>query len=149
MGDSIHVASDAFIIDASLSHNEQFYSACFQGNLAEAKSLLTLGDVDLHFTASNGWNVLHAAAHGGSLETVKFLCSKGLDVEDVNNALRQRPLHLAAAAGRSDVCVWLVDIMNADAGAKTSGGSTAADIAKQAGYAELAGLLNGSELTGE
>jgi ankyrin repeat protein len=139
------MSTEAFIVDLNLPANEQFYSACFQGNLVEAKALLATGHVDVMFQASNGWNALHAAANGGSLEMVKHLCSKGIDPEDAN-ALGQRPLHLAAAAGQGDVCSWLVDIMNADAKAKTSGGSTAADIAKLGGYTDLAERLAGTEV---
>jgi ankyrin repeat protein len=55
------------------------------------------------------WSLLHVAAHGGWLEAVDLLLTRGLDVNTRESGDNTYAMHWAAAAGHLDVVQRLVD----------------------------------------
>ena len=72
------------------------------------------------------WSPLHYACRHGRLTIVKYLISKGANIE-AKNQIGQTPLH-CAARGRTDVVKYLVS-KGANKNAKNGFGKTPYDIA--------------------
>ena len=91
-----------------------------------------------------GWTALHYAAASGDVAIAQLLIERGAQV----NALSPRPsgavtpLMMAAREGQDGI-VRLLLAKGANAGLKNTEGFTAAQLAKQAGHDNLAGLLSG------
>jgi len=80
--------------------------ATSSGANAILKRLLAAGVPAL--TMSNGSSMLHLAAIGGNLDTIKILDSTGFSVDAVDNKSRT-PLHIAAIVGNSAVAEELMN----------------------------------------
>ena len=57
---------------------------------------------------------MHAAAVGGQLEMIKFLCPKFKDKIHAKNFYRQTVLHRAAQKGKCAVAQYLIEELNLD-----------------------------------
>ena len=123
----------------AFSIGEEFYTACYQGDIPRARNGMRNG-ADINFTCRNGWQPIHGACQAGQLEAVKFLIEKGCNAE-MTNSLGQTPLHLACASGHIQIVHWLVNICKIDTRIRTTGGNTAADVARRAGYMDILKLL--------
>ena len=121
------------------SVGEEFFTACYQGDLPRARDSIRRG-AEVNYTCRNGWQAIHGACQSGQFEAVKFLIEKGCNVE-MPNALGQTPLHLACAAGHVQIAGWLVNVCKIDAKARTTGGATAADVARRSGHRDIVNLL--------
>ena len=57
---------------------------------------------------------MHAAAEGGQLEMIKFLCPKFKDKIHDKNVYGRTVLHMAAQAGKCAVAQYLIEELNLD-----------------------------------
>ncbi len=117
--------------------------SAFFGQLNVVEFLLEKG-ADVNSAAKNRLNVmpLHSAVANSQMEIALLLLEHGADV----NARQEEgftSLHEAAQNGNVGLVLLLLEY-GADRQAKMSGGLTAADLARQAGYLEVAGILEGS-----
>jgi hypothetical protein len=101
--------------------------------LLEGGANIETGDID-KMTA------LHYAAIGGHLDMCRVLLDWGANVDPVNN-LKNTPLHLVAKNGTLSVVKLLVERV-ADVGLKNEDGLTASDLAREAGYKNVAEWLD-------
>ncbi len=63
----------------------ELHRACQKGDIAMVKSILNSDLDQLNARDSNGWQPIHEAVHGGHLDIVKFLVSKGAQVDERTN----------------------------------------------------------------
>jgi len=91
-----------------------------------------------------GWTALHYAAASGDAAIAQLLIERGakLDALSPLPSGAVTPLMMAAREGQDGI-VRLLLSKGANAGLKNTEGFTAAQLAKQAGYDKLAGLLSG------
>lgn len=83
--------------------------------------------------SADGWTALHLACFFGHLGCVQWLVQRGSDVQALSRtALQNRPLHAAAAARRTDICMFLLS-QGADPDSRQKGGYTALHSAAQHG----------------
>jgi uncharacterized protein len=128
-----------------LNYNEYSETAiaigALYGHLGIVQHLVQAGSpIDGH-----GWNALHYAVFNGHAEIVRYLLTKGANL----NALapnRQTPLMLAARNGHVDVAKMLVDA-GANRELTDPDGNTALAIAIKAGNLEIANYLRGPDAT--
>jgi ankyrin repeat protein len=83
--------------------------------------------------------VLALAIGHGAKEVVPVVLRHGAD-PNLGRAGGPPPLHLAAAKGRTEIALALIKA-GADTSAKNEAGATAADVARQRGFADLAETL--------
>jgi uncharacterized protein len=91
--------------------------------------------------SEDGWTVLHLAAFFRQRACVEFILKHGGDPTATSrNALRNRPLHAAAARNHTDVCAVLL-AHGSEPDARQHGGYTALHSAAQHGNEALADVL--------
>ncbi|CAE8696156.1 unnamed protein product, partial [Polarella glacialis] len=92
----------------------------------------------------NSWYCLphHFAALAGMTESCKWLRSRGVDLALGNNQ-GHNALHKAAYGGHRELCCWLQDEVGLDreASVQDTRGQTPVDLARKAGYEDLANWL--------
>lgn len=118
------------------------YAAAKMGHVDACVAHLARG-VDPNTTHDDGFTPLMTAAEAGHAEVVRLLGDCGQCNPTLSNAYGQTALHFAAQNGRRDAAAALLDSSAGhDALAKllnaTSGGCTAAEKARLAGYTTLA-----------
>ncbi len=106
---------------------DAIFPAAKEGNLALLKELLAEG-TPVDYRNFNGETVLHVAASRGDLEMVKFLVSKGADVNALTGK-RWQPIHHAMRFEHPKVANYLIS-HKASLLTKTSDGLTALALAK-------------------
>lgn len=114
--------------------------ACFFGQLQAAEELVR-GGADVNVAAKNTMRVtaLHSAAASRNAEIVKLILRNGADP----NAKQQSgytALHSAAFHNDAEMARALLDA-GADPEIRSDEGKTAADMAREKGFEDLAGLL--------
>jgi len=72
---------------------------------APARRILQVG---LQATSHDGWQPLHAAAHGGHLDVIRWMVNRGASATAVTND-GWTALHAAAHGGHLAVVTWLVE----------------------------------------
>ena len=92
---------------------------------------------------NGGDTPLHWAIMKSSNSTIRLLLSLGANPSQQNSS-GQNPLHYGALYGNMDAVVVLVEKYNVNKGLKDKDGDTAADIASQNGYENIASYLSGS-----
>lgn len=92
---------------------------------------------------NGGDTPLHWAIMKSSNSTIILLLSLGANPSQQNSS-GQNPLHYGALYGNMDAVVVLVEKYNVNKGLKDKDGDTAADIASQNGYENIASYLSGS-----
>ena len=92
----------------------------------------------------SGWTALHYAAASGDAAIAQLLIERGakLDALSPRPSGAVTPLMMAAREGQDGI-VRLLLAKGANAGLKNTEGFTAAQLAKQAGHDNVAGLLSG------
>jgi ankyrin repeat protein len=111
------------------------------GGHARACALLEAAGADVH--ATNRWacSAAHFAALAGRQGVCEWLCARGASL-GVRNAQGHDALHKAAYGGHRELCRWLCDAPARLAPARVDArGQTAADLARKAGFVELAAEL--------
>jgi uncharacterized protein len=120
-------------------------SAAFGG--ARATGLLLEHGAHVHQFSRNPMHnqPLHAClASNRDAETARLLIAQGADV-NTRQAGGFTPLHQASAGGAREIVILLLEA-GADPGLTCDRGKTAADFARERGYAEIASLLDSWQL---
>jgi ankyrin repeat protein len=97
--------------------------------------------------SGDGWTALHLACFFGHKEVAQALLNQGAEVNAVTeNAMKNQPLHAAAAGRRADIVALLLE-RGANVNAKQHGGWTALHAAAQNGDLEMIQTLlaNGAD----
>ena len=165
--DGWYLGGDTPLLYASYTGNSQIVSALLNANC----NIRARDDIDgamaIHIAAANEHNdivnlliekdktlineidnnggdtPLHWAVMKESNSTVRLLLSLGANSTQ-ENAAGQNPLHYGALYGNMDAVVVLVEYYNINKDLKDKDGDTAADIAYQNGYENIASYLRGS-----
>lgn len=117
-----------------------FVNAIIAGDGPAVTSFLNQGS-DVNEKGADGFTPLHWAAYYGRADMITLLAGRGADV---NASSRYgTPLTLAAQYGFTAAVKSLLDA-GADPARKDDSGQTAADYARQGGFAEIAALLGGA-----
>jgi ankyrin repeat protein len=115
------------------------YAAAYLGDLIRVRAFMKEGvDVNQKVGMMQG-TILHSAAAGGHKEIMKFLISKGADV-NAQNRPGQTPLHIAAENGYVDVVILLLN-NGAEANAKDRRDKTPLDLAVKANHNDIINVL--------
>ncbi|MEQ1948526.1 MAG: ankyrin repeat domain-containing protein [Bryobacteraceae bacterium] len=142
-GDSARV-QELLAADPSLA----IFAAAVSGDEASAESLLSGNRGLASQISSDGWTPLHLAAHFGNSGVVRILLNKGGDPNSPSeNALRNSPLH-AAAAGKATEVAKLLVLHGANVNARQHAGWAPLHAAAQNGDVDFARLLieNGADV---
>lgn len=109
------------------------YEAAAVGSLPALEAALRQKPAAVGELSEDGWTVLHLAAFFGRRACVEFALKHGGDPKATSaNALRNRPLHAAAAGNHTDVCAVLL-AHGSEPDARQHGGYTALHAAAQHG----------------
>jgi ankyrin repeat protein len=132
--------SDGSIDSLSKDGFTALHFACFFGQVEAARLLLKHGAA-VDVVAANATRVmpLHSAASARNLEAARLLLERGAPV----NARQQGgwvPIHAAAQNGDRGMVELLLG-HGADSSVVNDAGKTAAEVAREKGHAEIAGLL--------
>jgi uncharacterized protein len=117
------------------------FEAAALGSLPALERALADDPTLLQSFSDDGWTVLHLACFFGQETCVRWLLARGADPDATSrNALRNRPLHAAAAGRHNAVCAELLR-RGAHTDAQQKGGYTALHSAAQHGDAVLVEML--------
>lgn len=117
------------------------FEAAAVGDLDRLAALLGDDPSLMSARTDDGWTALHLAAFFGKRECAEILLERGADVDaETTNAMKNRPLHAAAAGRHLDVCRLLLD-RGASPNAKQAGGFTPLHAAAKHGDEDLVELL--------
>ena len=119
---------------------KKFLRACADGHLHIAKILIEKGKVDLECHSLSGGTALMFAAQGGHVEVMKYLCSKGADV-DARDYGGSTPFLEAARAGRLASIEYLSGTGKCNISVRDSQGWTALHAAACYGFLECVRVL--------
>jgi len=121
--------------------NLAIFAAALFGDSAEIEKLLAANRSLVSAVSPDGWLPLHLAAHFGHTYAASALLNRGAHVNALStNALRNTPLH-AAAAGRAQAVAKLLLDAGAIANSRQNGGWTPLHSVAQNGDIEFARLL--------
>jgi ankyrin repeat protein len=121
--------------------HEDILTAAQSGDVDEVAAILSIDNRVTRAVSADGWTPLHLAAHFGHAAVVETLLANNADVHARSqNAMRNQPLHAAAAGRATAVCRILLDA-GADPNATQAGGFTPLHAAAQNGQRELVELL--------
>ncbi len=118
---------------------EDVHRAAMEGNLEELQALIAKDPSLTDAKDEMGRTPLHLACYGGHMELVKFLLSKGADIE-TKFANGSTALFWSIPEGHIDI-VKLLITKGADIQAKQNDGTTLLHIAAAFGQTEIAELL--------
>jgi uncharacterized protein len=113
-------------------------TAAMLGRVEDVKAFLSDDPANVHTTGAHGISLLYHAAMSGSIEIVEMLKSGGASLETAGHAL-----HGAAQYGHFEMVQWLLN-HGANPNATNFQDKTPLAVAKSAGYAEVAALLEAS-----
>jgi ankyrin repeat protein len=121
--------------------HDDIISAAERGDHDEVAAILSIDNRVTRATSKDGWTPLHLAAHFGHPLVVETLIANNADVHARSgNAMRNQPLHAAAAGRQLETSRLLLDA-GADVNATQAGGYTPLHSAAQNGQRELVELL--------
>ena len=119
---------------------KQFLRACADGHLHIAKVMLEKGKVDVECQSLSGGTAFMFAAQGGHVEVLKYLRSKGADV-NVRDYGGSTPFLEAARVGRLNAIEYLSGTGECDMTARDSQGWTALHAAACYGFLDCVRVL--------
>jgi ankyrin repeat protein len=117
------------------------FAAAMQGDTARLDQLLVGNRSLITAVSSDGWTPLHLAAFFGAADAARALLNKGASpAERSTNAMKNLPLHAAAAGRHADLVKLLIE-HGSPVGARQHGGWTALHAAAQNGDLAMAEIL--------
>ncbi|KAK6105831.1 Ankyrin repeats (3 copies) family protein [Brugia pahangi] len=111
--------------------------ACRSGDNDMLQFLSSYNQIDVNIANSNGWTVLHEVALKGSVPSLRILHKLGANANIFDKEDRT-PLHIAAAAGRTNIAQLLIEKFGGSVRARTRDGSTLLHVAALSGHASTA-----------
>ncbi|KAM3722182.1 Ankyrin-3 [Dirofilaria immitis] len=99
--------------------------------------LASYDQIDVNTANSAGWTALHDAAFKGNITSLQILHKLGANANIFDKEDRT-PLHIAAAAGRTNIAELLIEKFGGSVRARTSDGSTLLHVAALSGHASTA-----------
>lgn len=121
--------------------------ACFNGNYDIVYLLNTKYNINLNVKTNQGLSCLHVSAKSRNgpfndpCKTLKFLVSKGLNINEQDPILKQTPLHVAIQYHRDLEVIKTLLSLGADCNIQDFLGRTPAHIAKEVGNESCYNLL--------
>jgi ankyrin repeat protein/L-ascorbate metabolism protein UlaG (beta-lactamase superfamily) len=91
------------------SEVEELHKAAAKGDLARLDQILEAKPELLDSRGKDGMTLLHQAAYGGHLKTVRYLVDRGMDVQ-IEKDNGSVPLHGAALYGHVKACCLLLEL---------------------------------------
>jgi ankyrin repeat protein len=117
------------------------FEAAAVGSLPALEAAIRAEPAAVRQLSEDGWTVLHLAAFFGQGACVEAVLQHGGDPKAISgNALRNTPLHAAAARNHTEVCAALLG-HGSDPDARQQGGYTALHAAAQHGNEVLVDAL--------
>jgi ankyrin repeat protein len=117
--------------------SDELNQAALAGDRTRCEAILSKG-ANVNGAGMHDMKPIMSAARGGSLETVRFLASKGADVNAHNDS--GSALMWAVGSGNEELLRFLL-MRGADAGWTNALGRTAHDIAVEEGKTSLVSIL--------
>ncbi len=118
---------------------DEIHDAAKEGNLEKVRALVSEDSTLVNAKTERGTTPLHYACTSKNIEIVKFLITKGADINAMNDSLYS-PLHYAAAYNQPEVVKFL--LMNeAELEARTREGETPLHMTCYDGALEAAKIL--------
>ncbi|CAG9537301.1 unnamed protein product [Cercopithifilaria johnstoni] len=111
--------------------------ACRSGNNDMLQLLTSYKQIDVNIANSAGWTVLHEAALKGNIPSLKILHKLGANA-NVFDKEDRTPLHIAAAAGHTNIAEILIEKFGGSVRARARDGNTLLHIAALSGHASTA-----------
>ena len=136
---------------ADLIAGKNLRDAARNGDAAEVRRLLADG-CDVNLVDKDGWTPLMHAAYKGQLHICELLVNSGASIHmvskpgDMTNHFSMNALHLAAYAGHTSCCLYLIQ-QGINRNATNSVGDTALDVARQQGQYSCADALQAAGCT--
>ncbi len=116
------------------------YEAASRGNLGEVIKAAGRGSSAVNRRFPSGSTPLLAATNGGHFEVVKYLVSKGADINAFDTVYHFTPLHAAVWANKPDIVKYLVS-KGASINPRTTSDETPLHLAVNSGKVDLAKYL--------
>jgi len=125
-------------------HTTPLLRACAGGHVEVVKCLLELG-CDRDAVSKGNWTSLLWAVNNGHVAVTEYLLEQGFDVDHADDMHGYTALHLAAIYGHLEVAHVLLRF-GATLDVQSDEGETAADLAIQHGYPEVAAAIRAEEI---
>eukprot|EP01035_Chromulina_nebulosa_P022488 gene22488-29119_t len=128
------------------SQGVQLIASARDGKIANVKSILNKGAIDVNYQDWSGATALHLASSNGWDDVCVYLLDKGCDIT-LQDHEESTSLHFAAKAGHTKTCSLLIS-RGAEVQDTDQNGSTALLLAAKHGHNETCALLltNGADI---
>nr|CRZ23734.1 BMA-TRP-4 [Brugia malayi] len=125
------------LLEIDRNGDSLLHLACRSGDNDMLQFLSSYNQIDVNIANSNGWTVLHEVALKGSVPSLRILHKLGANANIFDKEDRT-PLHIAAAAGRTNIAQLLIEKFGGSVRARTRDGSTLLHVAALSGHASTA-----------
>ena len=117
-------------------------TAAYLGRLEDMKALLQTGDLHINEDSEDKWlcSPLMAAALGGSVDVIRFLAGRGVDLKSQTRENGNTAFHYASLEGNVDAVRFLLD-NGADAEVKNNESQTPLAWASNTGHVSVVSLF--------
>ena len=139
------VAAGLFTAGCTFVKNDNLNQAARAGDRARCQALLRKG-AHVNGVGINDMKPIMSGARGGNLETVRYLVSKGADVNAHNDS--GSALMWAVDSGNEELVRYLL-VSGADAGWTNALGNTVVDFARRKGATNMIPILEKQALKAE